>query len=78
MTTYRFLRSSLATRPQHDSIIFRKGDTLTGIASVHPINPYRKLRIHTAGGTFVINEEDVEQEEAISSEADTFRQNHSW
>ena len=70
MTTYRFLRSALATRPQHGSVMFRKGDTLTGVASVHPLNPYRKLRVHTAKGTYVINEEDVEQEKAISSRID--------
>ena len=63
MTTYRFLRASLGIRPQHGSVIFQKGDLLTGTVTVHPTNPYRKLRIHTPKGTFVINEEDVVQEE---------------
>ena len=63
MTTYRFLRASLGLRPQHGSVIFHKGDTLTGVISVHPTNPFRKLRIHTPEGIFVINEEDVVPEE---------------
>lgn len=63
MTTYRFLRSSLGARPGYGSVMFRKGDTLTGVPLAHPYNPYRKLRLQTPAGTFVVNEEDVVQEE---------------
>jgi hypothetical protein len=60
-SAFLVLRHSLGLKVAGETRLFKRGDILSGVLEVHPLNSARKVLISTESGIFNFNAEDIKE-----------------